>query len=87
MKDLLGERVEDKGQFWLGANGVEYIAWEGSFQIFIYPTWEWPAPPSGFIQAESRIWSLEDFDETLRSGVAKEILYTGNNYHPDYSKM
>lgn len=67
----------DKGlnAFWAGGNGCEYIAWKGSHQIFVYPTWEHPAPPSEVIQHTKRIETLTDFDDALDNGRHMKVEY------------
>ncbi|MBM7598225.1 hypothetical protein JOC34_000582 [Virgibacillus halotolerans] len=53
--------------YWAGYNGCEYIAYKGSHQIFEYPTWEYPSPPSRIIQHNERIESEDDFESALDS--------------------
>lgn len=61
--------------FWQGGNGCEYIAWKGSHQVFVYPGWEHPAPPSEVIQHTKRIETLEDFDDALDNGKHLNVEY------------
>ena len=62
---------DDIKAFWSGGNGCECIAWKGSHQVYIYPTWEHPAPPSGMIQHTKRIETLADFNEALEGKIIK----------------
>jgi len=64
----MSEWDKDLNAFWMGGNGCEYIAWKGSHQIFVYPTWEHPAPPSEVIQHTERIETLADFNDALDNG-------------------
>ena len=64
----MSEWDKDLNAFWMGGNGCEYIAWKGSHQIFVYPTWEHPAPPSEVIQHTERIETLTDFNDALDNG-------------------
>jgi hypothetical protein len=64
----MSEWDKDLNAFWMGGNGCEYIAWKGSHQVFVYPTWEHPAPPSEVIQHTKRIETLADFNEALDLG-------------------
>ncbi|OZB99081.1 hypothetical protein CJP46_02665 [Paenibacillus sp. XY044] len=62
--------------FWFGANGCEYVAWKGSHQIYVYPTDEYPSPPSYIIQHKKRIETLEEFDNALIHGIRMRATYS-----------
>lgn len=72
----LGEWSDKIQAFWFGANGCEYVAWKGSRQIYVYPTDEYPNPPTYIIQHEERIERLEDFDEALTGGIRMRATYS-----------
>lgn len=75
LSELLGEWSETINAFWYGANGCEYVAFKGSHQIFVFPTWEYPNPPSEIIQHTDSIETLEDFTAALEKGVRYEAYY------------
>lgn len=73
---LLGEWDKKLNCFWFGANDCEWIAWNGSNQVFVYPCDEYPNPPSKIIQHTERIESLEDFTRAIQGGIVYEASYT-----------
>lgn len=62
--------------FWRGGEGVEYIAWKGSHQVFVFPCGEYPKPPSSIIDHSDRIETLEDFEAAMTTGVHYDATYT-----------
>ncbi|QQO40648.1 DNA binding protein [Bacillus phage 000TH008] len=80
-KNLLDDLDEVKydasfNSFWLGANGNEYIAYKGSQHIFVYPSNEYPDPPSSVIMFDRRIETVDDFKEALKHGEVLAAHYT-----------
>jgi len=65
--------------FWYGANGCEYIAWKGSHHVFVFPTWEYPKPPSEIIQHNTRIETVEEFEKALEMGERMKVTYERMN--------
>lgn len=63
----MSQWAENIQAFWHG-DWREYIAWKVSHQILVYPTDEYPNPPSYVIQYNKRIVTLEDFDNVLING-------------------
>ena len=75
-KNIKGEWSEKIYAFWFGANGCEYIAWKGAFQIMVYPTHEHPNPPSKVLISNERIETLEQFSNVLNNGVEMDVSYS-----------
>lgn len=73
---VMGKWSDRIHAFWFGANGCEYVAWKGSHQIYVYPTDEYPSPPSYIIQHKKRIETLEEFDNALTFGTRMVATYT-----------
>jgi hypothetical protein len=72
---LIGEWSESINAFWFGANDCEWIAWKGSNQIFVYPSIDYPSPPSGVVQHTKRIETIEDFTEAMETGKLFKVSY------------
>jgi len=73
---ILGKWSDRFNVFWFGGMGDEYIAWKGSHQVYVFPTDEYPSPPSYIIQHTKRIETLVDFDDALTYGTRMEASYS-----------
>jgi hypothetical protein len=67
-KETIGKWSDSLNAFWFGANDCEWVAWKGSYQIFVYPCNEHPNPPASVIQHTNRIETIEDFTEAMENG-------------------
>lgn len=76
MKKTLGEFSESINAFWFGANDIEFIAWKGSHQVFVYPCMDYPNPPFAILQHTKRIDTLEEFTKAIETGEYLEASYT-----------
>ena len=74
--DFGSDGVEMKEVYWEGANGCEYMTWQGMHQVFIMPSDKYPFPPSQVIQYHKRITSYADFRDALNNGR-----YLNATYH------
>ncbi|MBX6360513.1 MAG: hypothetical protein IRZ03_10600 [Acidobacterium ailaaui] len=75
MAGLVGQWSNTLNTFWYGANGCEFIAFKGSYQILVFPTDEYPKPPSQIIHHTDKIETLRDFNEALEKGVWYDACY------------
>jgi hypothetical protein len=74
-KELIGEWSESIKAFWFGANNCEWIAWNGSNQIFVYPSQDYPKLPKQVIQHDKRIESIEEFTNAMNNGRLHDCVY------------
>ncbi|WP_157793907.1 hypothetical protein [Paenibacillus donghaensis] len=61
--------------FWRGYNGLEFISWRGSTEVFVYSPYEFPYPPSEIIRHTKRIETEDEFDNVIQHGKRFRAVY------------
>lgn len=73
--ETLGEWSETIKAFHFGANGLEFIAWKGSHQVFVFDCDTYPQPPCQILQYTNRIETLDDFTNAIYKGRSFDVIY------------
>lgn len=53
--------------FWFGANGCEYMAFEGGTNVFEFDCGAFPSPPNRIFSIKERIDTYQKFKEVINN--------------------